>query len=100
MHDWVLWILLTASALHVVEEHALGRQGWATEALGRRIGVMPTRMDVGVGAAGAAGAADHGGEAVCRTHIGHAVTPGRWLADPWIGRGGVDRQRGGGPDDG
>ena len=48
MHDWVLWILLTASALHVVEEHALGRQGWATEALGRRIGVMPTWMDVGV----------------------------------------------------
>jgi hypothetical protein len=29
MHDWVLWILAAASALHVVEEHALGWQGWA-----------------------------------------------------------------------
>ena len=28
MHDWVLWILVAASALHVGEEHALGWQGW------------------------------------------------------------------------
>lgn len=45
MHDWVLWILVAASALHVVEEHALGWQGWAAEWLGRRIGVVPTWMD-------------------------------------------------------
>jgi hypothetical protein len=24
MLDWVLWVLVAASALHVVEEHALG----------------------------------------------------------------------------
>jgi Protein of unknown function with HXXEE motif len=45
MHDWVLWILLAASALHVVEEHALGWQGWAAGSLGRRIGVVPTWID-------------------------------------------------------
>jgi hypothetical protein len=28
-HDWVLWILLTAAALHVVEEHGVGWQCWA-----------------------------------------------------------------------
>jgi Protein of unknown function with HXXEE motif len=44
-HEWVLWILLTASALHVVEEHALGWQGWASEAIGPRIGVVPTWTD-------------------------------------------------------
>lgn len=45
MHDWVLWTLVAASALHVVEEHALGWQGWAAEALGQRLGVLPTWMD-------------------------------------------------------
>ncbi len=45
VHDWVLWILAAASALHVVEERALGWQGWAAEALGRRLGVVPTWMD-------------------------------------------------------
>jgi len=45
MHDWVLWILVAASAVHVVEEHALGWQGWAAGWLGSRIGVTPTWMD-------------------------------------------------------
>lgn len=45
MHDWVLWVLVAASALHVVEEHALGWQGWAAGWLGRRIGATPTWMD-------------------------------------------------------
>jgi hypothetical protein len=45
MNDWVLWVLVTASALHVVEEHALGWQGWAARWLGGRLGVKPTWMD-------------------------------------------------------
>ena len=45
MHQWVLWVLLAASALHVVEEHALGWQGWASESLGERFGVRPTWTD-------------------------------------------------------
>jgi hypothetical protein len=45
MHSWVLWILVAASALHVVEEHALGWQGWASEELGRKFGVRPTWTD-------------------------------------------------------
>jgi hypothetical protein len=45
VHDWVLWILAAASALHVVEEHALGWQGWAAGWLGRRIGMVPSWMD-------------------------------------------------------
>lgn len=44
-HDWVLWILVTASALHVVEEHAMGWQGWAAETLRRRIGAIPSWSD-------------------------------------------------------
>ena len=44
-HDWVLWVLLAASALHVVEEHALGWQGWAANVMGRRMGVVITWMD-------------------------------------------------------
>ncbi len=44
-HEWVLWVLLAGSALHVVEEHALGWQGWAAQALGPRIGVAPTWTD-------------------------------------------------------
>jgi hypothetical protein len=44
-HDWVLWVLVTASALHVVEEHALGWQGWAATVLGPRIGIAPTWTD-------------------------------------------------------
>ena len=43
--EWVLWLLVTASAVHVVEEHALGWQGWADETLGRRIGAHPTWAD-------------------------------------------------------
>jgi hypothetical protein len=45
MHEWVLWILVAASALHVVEEHALGWQGWAAGVLAPRIGMAPTWMD-------------------------------------------------------
>lgn len=45
MHQWVLWVLVAASALHVVEEHALGWQGWASEFLGERFGVKPTWTD-------------------------------------------------------
>lgn len=45
MHDWVLWILVAATALHVVEEHALGWQGWAAGWLGRRVGMVPQWMD-------------------------------------------------------
>jgi hypothetical protein len=43
--EWVLWLLVTASAVHVVEEHALGWQGWAEVTLGRRFGVHPTWSD-------------------------------------------------------
>jgi Protein of unknown function with HXXEE motif len=32
--DWVLWILVTAAALHVVEEHGMGWQGWAAGVFG------------------------------------------------------------------
>lgn len=45
MHQWVLWVLVTASALHVVEEHALGWQGWASEEFGERLGIRPTWAD-------------------------------------------------------
>ncbi|MCB0866388.1 MAG: HXXEE domain-containing protein [Solirubrobacterales bacterium] len=45
MHQWVLWVLVAASALHIVEEHALGWQGWASEYFGERLGVRPTWTD-------------------------------------------------------
>lgn len=45
MHQWVLWVLLVASALHVVEEHALGWQGWASERFGALLGAKPTWAD-------------------------------------------------------
>jgi hypothetical protein len=45
MHDWVLCIRVAASALPVVEEHALGWLGWAADTFGRRLGVVPTWMD-------------------------------------------------------
>lgn len=45
MHQWVLWVLVAATALHVVEEHALGWQGWAGDFLGRAIGIRPTWTD-------------------------------------------------------
>jgi hypothetical protein len=45
MHQWVLWILFAATALHVVEEHALGWQGWASDTFGRLLGVRPTWTD-------------------------------------------------------
>lgn len=44
-HEWVLWILVTASAMHVVEEHALGWQGWATGFIGSKISAIPTWAD-------------------------------------------------------
>jgi hypothetical protein len=37
---WVLWILASCSALHVVEEHGFGWQGWATSTLTPRYGVL------------------------------------------------------------
>ena len=40
--EWVLWVLVTASALHVVEEQVLGWQGWAATTLGKVLGVRPT----------------------------------------------------------
>ncbi|HWB68884.1 MAG TPA: HXXEE domain-containing protein [Solirubrobacterales bacterium] len=44
-HEWVLWVLVTASAMHVVEEHALGWQGWATGYIGPKINAIPTWTD-------------------------------------------------------
>jgi len=44
-HEWVLWILTTAAALHVVEERGLGWQGWAAQTLGPRLGVIPSWSD-------------------------------------------------------
>lgn len=44
-HEWVLWVLAVASALHVVEEHALGWQGWAAKTFGARFGLVPTWTD-------------------------------------------------------
>jgi hypothetical protein len=38
-HAWVLWILAAISALHVVEEHGFGWQGWAAATLGPKFGV-------------------------------------------------------------
>jgi len=40
--EWALWVLVTASALHVVEEQVLGWQGWAATTLGKVLGVRPT----------------------------------------------------------
>ena len=45
MHQWVLWILVAATALHVVEEHALGWQGWASGRFGQLLGVRPSWSD-------------------------------------------------------
>ncbi len=45
MHQWVLWVLVAASAIHVVEEHALGWQGWASDYFGERFGVRPSWTD-------------------------------------------------------
>jgi len=39
MHEWIIWVLVAASALHVMEEHALGWQGWATSVMGKKLGV-------------------------------------------------------------
>ncbi len=44
-HEWVLWVLVAASAAHVVEEHAMGWQGWAAGYIGPRIGAIPTWTD-------------------------------------------------------
>jgi hypothetical protein len=38
-------VLTLASALHVVEEHALGWQGWAARLFGARFGLRPTWAD-------------------------------------------------------
>jgi len=45
VHQWVLWVLVAATALHVVEEHALGWQGWASETVGGRFGIRPSWTD-------------------------------------------------------
>jgi hypothetical protein len=45
VHAWVLWVLVAAAGLHVVEEHALGWQGWAEATLGPRFGAHPTWSD-------------------------------------------------------
>lgn len=45
MHQWVLWVLVAASALHVVEERALGWQGWAKGVLGKAFGLAPSWAD-------------------------------------------------------
>lgn len=45
MHQWVLWVLVAASAIHVLEEHALGWQGWANEQFRERLGIRPTWTD-------------------------------------------------------
>lgn len=39
MHEWILWVLVASSALHVMEEHALGWQGWAASVMGKKLGV-------------------------------------------------------------
>ncbi|MGI8485189.1 MAG: HXXEE domain-containing protein [Thermomicrobiales bacterium] len=44
-HDWWLWVLGTACAIHVIEEHASGWQGWASRTFGKRLGVQPTWAD-------------------------------------------------------
>jgi Protein of unknown function with HXXEE motif len=44
-HDWMLWTLVTASAVHVVEERGMGWQGWAATTLGPRLGAIPTWLD-------------------------------------------------------
>lgn len=44
-HEWVLWVLTTAAALHVVEERGMGWQGWAAQTLGPRLGVIPSWSD-------------------------------------------------------
>jgi hypothetical protein len=44
-HEWLLWVLTLASALHVMDEHALGWQGWAVKTFGHRFGVQPTWAD-------------------------------------------------------
>jgi hypothetical protein len=44
-HEWVLWVLTTAAALHVIEERGMGWQGWAAQTLGPRLGVIPSWSD-------------------------------------------------------
>ncbi len=44
-HEWVLWVLATAAAMHVVEERGLGWQGWAARTLGPRLGLAPSWDD-------------------------------------------------------
>lgn len=41
----MLWTLVTASAVHIVEERGMGWQGWAGATLGPRLGVIPTWLD-------------------------------------------------------
>lgn len=45
MHEWVLWVLVAGSAIHVMEEHALGWQGWATKVLGKKFRVTFSWQD-------------------------------------------------------
>lgn len=44
-HEWVLWVLVAASAAHVVEEHAMGWQGCAAGYIGPRIHATPSWSD-------------------------------------------------------
>lgn len=44
-HDWILWVITLATALHVVEEQASGGQGRAARVIGTRIGVIPSWAD-------------------------------------------------------
>ncbi len=39
MNEWILWVLVAASALHVVEEHGLGWQGWASNTIAKKLGI-------------------------------------------------------------
>ena len=45
MHQWVLWVLVAATAVHVMEEHALGWQGWASGRFAEPFGIRPTWTD-------------------------------------------------------
>lgn len=43
--DTALWVLMAAASLHVVDEHALGWQGWATGYFGSKLGKGPSWSD-------------------------------------------------------
>lgn len=43
--QWVLWVLVAASGFHVMDEHAMGWQGWASGVLGEKFGIHPSWSD-------------------------------------------------------